>query len=610
MKFAVSVREIYELARERRIDMRIQLVAHGHNEWPEEQLSALAETQLRVHAMLDVRVTFTAEGLQTWRADAQRGSAGADVDAALRVLQASLMAVDVLDLDPMTVQTRRRQQSSSSTSQRDPDVWLSDKYVGIMPFFQLNILLGGLFYPGFKPEIFFEKEPKQAELTKINRRLAIRPRLLIDNLESPDARKHHEHTISIEHVLDALWCKLDRHSREDTLEEALARAIDRFLTVTGDHSLLPIKWRVERARRAILVAMLGVVHRKQHLTQLREEQSFPESFDVANEPQLRGYVTLVGAKLPLVSNVTTYLDPILSSREAVNHELFSPVEQLAREWRLLLRAIANNVESLTQAIGSAWQERLLYEQEQTRAEQEAMAEIERARVSASTRATTIDSLFGAMVLVFTIAAFSGDSTHSPTFEHDLSFIALGMAAVSLLWIAYRVRLNRKRRRGADQRHHYETNLRLDRHTTEARIGALLRLDKGHVQRSDSPLAIQRRGSYRVERISDEEAMHKIHILSLAHLTPRGWRGWIGRPLKVPLSAIYEVLYHTPTLNGELLLREVRLTCYSDEVLTQAELQTLSQAVALDLIDPFLEEPELFSDLIKEGDPSSALFKQT
>ena len=214
-----------------------------------------------------------------------------------------------------------------------------------------------------------------------------------------------------------------------------------------------------------------------------------------------------------------------------------------------------------------------------------------------------------MVLVFTIAAFSGDSSHSPTFRHDLSFIALGVGAVSLLWIAYRVRLNRRRRRGADQRHHYETNLRLDRHTTEKRIGELLTLGRDYQQRSGSPLAIQRRGSYRVERISDEEAMHKIHILSLAYLSPRGWRRLIGRRLRVPLSAIYEVLYHTPTLNGELLLREVRLTCYSDEVLTRDELRTLSEAVAVDLIDPFLEEPELFSKLVKTGaDPSSALFE--
>jgi hypothetical protein len=615
LKFAITVKAIYQLACERSIDMRIQRVAHGSNAGHDDELAELAEAQQESDVPLHLKVTFTAEGLQTWRATARTGANGADVDAALRVLQASLMAVSLLDLHPSTVAIRREAQAASATANRDPDVWLNSQYQGIMPFFQLNILLGGLFYPGFKPEIFFERNPTDDELEETDDRLSVRSRLLLDengavhDSVASDNRRHYEHRISMEYVLDALLCGLDRDGEEDNPEQALARTIDRFLTVTGDRALLPIKWRVERARRAILVAMLGVVHRKQHLTQMREEQPFPESFDAANEPQLRGYVTLLSAKLPLVSNVSSYLDPILVSRKAMGDERFRLVEALAGEWRLLLDAISTSVESLNQAIESAWQERVLYEQEQTRAEQEAMAEIERARVSASTRATTIDTLFGAMVLVFTIAAFSGDSSHSPTFRHDLSFIALGLAAVSLLWIFYRIRLNRRRRRGADQRHHYETNLRLDRHTTEERIGALLSLHSGYPQRSESPLAIQRRGSYRVERISDEEAMHKIHILSLAYLSPRGWRSLIGRRLKVPLSAIYEVLYHTPTLNGELLLREVRLTCYSDEVLTPDELRTLSEAVAVDLIDPFLEEPELFSDLVKAGaDPSSALFK--
>ncbi|HSZ12485.1 MAG TPA: hypothetical protein VK790_00410 [Solirubrobacteraceae bacterium] len=608
LRFSVSVATIYEMARKRGVDMRIQRVSHGRRELPEHDLGRLTEGQRRAAATLAIEVMFTAEGLQTWKAQLSSGVADVDVGAALRVLQASLMVVPVLDLHREAVASRRGGQSTKSALERDPDVWLGADYAGILPFFQLNVLLGGLFYPGFKPDIFFEREPTEDERKDRERWGAIGQRVSIDDQGASYAREHSEHSVSIEYVLDALWCRIDRGGHVDTPEQALARAIDRFLTATGDRSLLPLKWRVERARRAILVAMLGVVHRKQHLTQLRERPSFPESFEAANEPQLRGYVTLVGAKLPLIGNVTTYLEPILESRRGKGQPIAS-IEGLAQEWRLLLGAIVNNVEGLTQAIAAAWQERLLYEQEQTRAEQEALAEIERARVSASTRATTIDSLFGAMVLVFTIAAFSGDGAHSPTFEHDLSFIALGLAAVTCLWIVYRVRLSQRRRRGADQRHHYETNLRLDRHTTAKRVGVLLSLDTGYRQRPGSPLSIQRRGSYRVERISDEEAMHKIHILSLASLSPRGWRALIGRQRRVPLSAIYEILYHTPTLNGELVLREVRLTCYSDEVLTRAELQELSEAVAIDLIDPFLEESDLFSDSVKDGEePSSALFK--
>jgi hypothetical protein len=600
VRFSISVKAIYELARERSVDMRIQRVAHT---LPDDDLLALAEEQRGRDVGLETRATFTSDGLQVWQATTASDRVDTDVDAALRVLQAALMAVEPLDLRHGAVE-RRREQPSSGIADLDPDVWLNDDYEGIMPFFQLNMLLGGLFYPGFKPEIFFERAPDESALAAMNPVRKVLPRILLDNDDVE--HEHYEHTISIEYVLDALWCELDDACTKDT-EMALARAISHFLTVTGDRALLPIKWRIERARRAILAAMIGVVHRKQHLTQMREMQPFPESFDAANEPQLRGYVTLVSAKLPLVSNIATYLQPVLDSLGR-DKERFSPVKQMAHEWRLLLDAISNNLDSLTQAIGSAWQERLLYEQEQTRAEQEALAEIERARVSASTRATTIDSLFGAMVLVFTIAAFSGDGSHNPTFEHDLSFIALGLAAVSLLWIAYRIRLGQRRRRGADQRHHYETNLRLDRHTTAAQIRELLNLDTGHRQRSNSPLAIQRRGSYRIERINDEEAMHKIHILSLIHLPPRGWRSLTGRPLKVPLSAIYEVLFHTPTLSGELLLREVRLTCYSDEVLTLEQLGTLSDAVALDLIDPFVDKSEPFSKLVRERtDPSSALF---
>jgi hypothetical protein len=631
--FKLTVEDIYELARKRAIDMRIQQPSHGGHTRSDEQLFSLAEKRSTLKAQLRIHATLTAEGLQTWRATSKTETT-THVDAALRVLQASMMAVNSLDLHSNAVNGRReaqqrskvdRDRAPSMKAQREPDVWLSREYAGTMPFFQLNILMGGLFYPGFKPDVFFERDPTDKDLQEMNNRTSTKPPVLLNrsgaaqgDSRSMDGRRHHEHMISIEYILDALWCTTYRNGKEDTLEEALARAIDRFLTVTGDRSLLPIKWRVERARRAILVAMLGVVHRKQHLTQLREEQPFPESFDAANEPQLRGYITLVGAKLPLLSNVTTYLEPILDSRaldrDHIKHrnaqDLFAPIRSLAHEWTLLLGAITNNVEGLTQAIESAWQERLLYEQEQTRAEQEAMAEIERARVSSSARTTTVDSLFGAMVLVFTIAAFSGDGSHSETFERDVTLIAFGLAAVSVMWIAYRVRLGRQRRRGADQRHYYEMNLRLDRHTNELCIANLMELDEGHVQRPGSPLVIQRRGSYRVERVSDDEAMHKIHLIALVRLSRGRWRRLIGRPLKVPLSVIYEVLYHMPTLNGELLLREVRMTCYSDEVLTPAELRRLSEAVAIDLIDPFLADTESFSHQVKTGtDPSSALFKQ-
>ena len=152
VKFAVTVKAIYELACTRKVDMRIQRVAYGSNEWHEETLAALAERQRKLDVPLNLNITFTAEGLQIWRAVARTGSSGANVDAALRVLQASLMAIDVLDLHPDTVEVRRTLQASSPSPARDPDVWVSDAYGGILPFFQLNVLLGGLFYPGFKPK--------------------------------------------------------------------------------------------------------------------------------------------------------------------------------------------------------------------------------------------------------------------------------------------------------------------------------------------------------------------------------------------------------------------------------------------------------------------------
>lgn len=388
---------------------------------------------------------------------------------------------------------------------------------------------------------------------------------------------------------------------------------------------MPLKWRLERARRALLTFVMGLVHRKSRLVQVRQVLSYPESFDEGNETQLRGYVMLVSGKLPLLLNVEEHL--IAAGAEAADEE--SEVDHRARrifdDWQYTVQAITENVRGMENAIEHAWMERTLYEQEQMRAEQEALAEIERARTRSDPFSTTIDSpVFAITLVVATSALFV---SIFPSWNHLFCLLA-GIAVGSGILFGIRreetMRLDRKHKRGEANRHYYEFNLS---YNSQLSIDAIKRLmsrpvrlepppedeilpteeggsGQGKAPQDEKPdrLRLDRQGSVRVERVSDDEATYKIHLEATAGILPRPR---FGRENPVEVFSIYEIFYHRPTQNAEFVLREVRVTAIAPKSLSLGELKELKDLIMGKLVNPLV--PGL-SDLIAEGaEPTTALF---
>jgi hypothetical protein len=231
----------------------------------------------------------------------------------------------------------------------------------------------------------------------------------------------------------------------------------KFLQATAQITLLRLKRRIERSRRALVAEILQVTQRQDPLLQVEvpqaadigkepgsepktakpinvtdgaEDEFEEERIPDVNESQLRGYVLLVSAKLPLISNVGVYLDEIAitnnwykqpsrhrrsdktgsgrtSAETSENtHEQgkdtsgadnsdsesadTSGSRRTGREtnderevtasralWKTLLRSIEKELAGLEHAIEQERQDRMVQEEEKIRVEQETLAEIER-----------------------------------------------------------------------------------------------------------------------------------------------------------------------------------------------------------------------------------------
>jgi hypothetical protein len=532
-------------------------------EYPE----AIAVTGVRESCQ--VTLVVTAAGLYHWTIE------GRSVDharATLDLLYAAALGLEKLELEIGSGQ----------------DQWVHpDDYDGLFGFFQLNALLGGLFYPGFRPGVFFESPFH----------------LLEDAVVTAEVR-----SVYLDRVVKALVVTADPIAfcdggilEQGSLERSTRKALSKFLSVTREQSLMRLKWRVERARRHLLGEMLGALHRRHHLVQLREALNPVEDFQDASADQVRGYVMMVSSKLPLVASLGTFLTDALDTCKAgAEDELRSSLKQ----WERLVGDIEANIGGLERAIENAWMEATLYEQEQMRAEQEALAEIERARNREQVLTTTVDSIFGAAVLVFTIAAFSltGDEQRANVLEH-IEYL-LGALLIALgLWAGFRwIRLRRSRARQS-QRHYYELNIRLDAHVGQAMIASLMQLDDEAVRPEKGPIALdsvngwikarvsRERGSYRVERLDEDESLFKIHVETVFVLRRSGLVAMLARPERLSMFAVYEFRSHPPAGAGKWILHEVRVSMQTNRSFPSRDLQGWTETVVWDCIDRYLPVEE-------------------
>ncbi len=160
-----------------------------------------------------------------------------------------------------------------------------EKPRGILNFFQLNTMVEGLFNESLSPAVFFEQNDFLREF-------------LDDQL--PGALTLVER---MGEVIDLLMV----NDVDAGTPEGLVIALRRFLDVTSREVLQKLKWSVESIRRSLLDESVSMMHRQSKLVQLdlsglRKERT-PEQAVGASESQLRGYVMLAAAKLPLVGNV-------------------------------------------------------------------------------------------------------------------------------------------------------------------------------------------------------------------------------------------------------------------------------------------------------------------
>jgi hypothetical protein len=421
--------------------------------------------------------------------------------------------------------------------------------LGILTFFQLNTLLEGLINETLLPAVFFE------EYT-----------FLKDWVQEGSYSRGFR---SLGGFVELLLVDADATSVTGQIT-----TLDHFLAVTAREVLQKIKWSVESVRRGLLDEMMSVLHRQSSLNQLALSsfERSPEQAGDANESQLRGYVMLVAAKLPLITNVHRFARSTLSRLEldlkdcaaAKNGEFLPGYADLKYQlsgWRDLLDALAENIHGLETAIEHAWMERLLYEQEQVRAEQEAMAEIERSR-NGRRPLVSPETAINAAVLVFAVAAvvLTARSTSEPRAPQSLwtllllpSILGLGVLVLAVGWTVLTRYL--KIWRSRTDVYDYEFAFRLDLEADESKTQRYLgRSDPESIHGTGfSKFKVLRRGGARIERITPDSSLVKLHSAIVFRPDSRFWHRSRAR-----FEIVTEILGHRVSNKNRYVLRESRI----------------------------------------------------
>ncbi len=466
-----------------------------------------------------------------------------------------------------------------------------EKPRGILTFFQLNTLVEGLFNESLSPAVFFEQNDflrdfvgaaLPGSLTLVERMSQVIDLLLVRdvNAESP---------------------------------AGLVITLRRFLDVTAREVLQKLKWSVESVRRSLLDESVGMLHRQSKLVQLDLsallKERTPELAIGASESQLRGYVMLSAAKLPVVANVheiamlaKDHLHneatkghghghvPVQAAAGGAARTLQEDVRRLdveLRHWKTLLEALRGNVRGLENAIEHAWRENLLYEQQQVRSEQEAMAEIERSRAGRPAERANMTA-YNVLMLLFTVAAVlvairegnifdpGSVSTDWQTWIRALSPIAavtVFFALIVPVWTRWRQRA--KDRRGDSEIYPYEFAFRLQEAADPGKVYAYLAESGPRPVQSDAlrSLTLTSRGGGRIERVSPDRALVKIHSIATFK---------VGKRSYARFEIVKEILAHRVSGKPTYVIIQCRMFGDSPRALQPAEVIGLARAILEDV----------------------------
>jgi hypothetical protein len=223
--------------------------------------------------------------------------------------------------------------------------------------------------------------------------------------------------------------------------------------------------------------------------------------------------------------------------------------------------LGENIQGLETAIEHAWMERLLYEQEQVRAEQEAMAEIERSR-NGRRPLISPETAINSAVLVFAVAAvvLTARTASEPTGNHPLwtllllpSILGLGVLVLAVGWTV----LTRYAKiwRSRTDVYDYEFAFRLDLKVDEAKTQRYLELDGPESVPGTGfhKFKVLRRGGARIERITTDSSLVKLHSAIVFRPDARIWHRSRAR-----FEIVTEILGHRVSNKNQYVLRESRI----------------------------------------------------
>jgi hypothetical protein len=283
--------------------------------------------------------------------------------------------------EDITISAMKENLKEDDINKRKPEKY---NYDGILPFFQLNQITEGLFNPDFDPRKFFDSSLDKTKLEEIDKNYTL-VKFLKKIISVPIIVDYSKVTSFLKNEYDAN--NRENLSRDVTIMydcifttgEVTTEILRQFLKNISADCLLDLKWDIESCRRNLLNIMLNSIHKQDKLNQLesRDKDSKDSYMGGSNESQLRGYAMLISAKLPLILNVNRHVFTVYNSYSDLN--IKEQIRSLFNDWNGLVEAINENISRLDRAIEQSRMDTLLLEQQQIRAEQETMAEIERVR---------------------------------------------------------------------------------------------------------------------------------------------------------------------------------------------------------------------------------------
>jgi hypothetical protein len=245
-------------------------------------------------------------------------------------------------------------------------------------------------------------------------------------------------------------------------------------------------------------------------------------------------------------------------------------------------------------------EKLLYEQEQSRSEQEAMAEIERSRRGRPSAGRSGERAYNSLMLIFTIMAVvltiqATDVKPGASLLEQITslwpIIAIFAGVFLLDGAIGSARRVFRERRGASESYSYEFAFRIDERTDPRRVFEYLNGKRHAYVRSNlfprRRLRVTRRGGGRIERVSTDTTLVKFHSVVTFKVTALRYARF---------EVVHEVLARKVSDQPRYILRQTRVFGDSPKPLESRQIIELVRAILAHVGAPLVADGNL-EDLI-------------